>query len=61
MNLGETPFGWVAQLIGRPSVISFALKYSAHDALTLTAKPNKSLDASGGGVFLIMTGPAVLK
>ena len=25
----RTPFGWVAQLIGRPSVISFALKYSA--------------------------------
>jgi hypothetical protein len=26
----------------------------------LGAMPNKSLDASGGGVFRIMTGPAML-
>jgi hypothetical protein len=25
------------------------------------APPNKSLDASGGGVFRIMTGPAMLE
>jgi hypothetical protein len=27
----------------------------------ITARPNKSLDASGGSVFRIMTGPAMLE
>jgi hypothetical protein len=36
--------------------------YSAMKDIALTkAQPNKSLDASGGRVFRIMTGPAMLE
>jgi len=36
----------------------FRAEIFCHDALTLTAKPNKSLDASGGGVFRNLLGAA---
>jgi len=31
------------------------------EIISLTIAPNKSLDASGGSVFRIMTGPAMLE